>query len=116
MKTVYLLLLKIIHQGTVKNNVYFQYIKVKKTQTFKCISLGSHFLMKNFNGQRMTVFPKALKRKISDCRGRIYYHSVADLIEWKCSPAVSATMCIGKNLGSSMHSHTDRPDRHLIDK
>lgn len=31
MKTVYLLLLKIMHQGTVKYNVSFQYIRVKKT-------------------------------------------------------------------------------------
>lgn len=73
MRIVYLLLLKILLQGTVKYNVYFQYIRVKKIQ---CTVHRSHSLVKHFNGQRMAIFPQALKRK--KIRRKIYYCSVGD--------------------------------------
>lgn len=83
--------------------------------TSKCVVLRSHFLMKHFNGQRMTVFPQALRRKISNFRGKIYYCSVGDLIEWKCSLQFQLGCVAGENKGSSMHSHSGRPGRQLVD-
>lgn len=84
--------------------------------TSKCIVLRLHFLMKHFNGQRMTVFPQALRRKISNFRGKSYYCSVGDLIEWKCSLQFQLGCVTGENKGSSMHCHSGRPGRQLVDR
>lgn len=72
--------------------------------------------MKRFNGQRMTVFPQALKCKISSFRGKIYYPSVGDLIEWKYILQCQLGCVAGENKSSSMHSHSGRLDRQQTDR
>lgn len=83
--------------------------------TSTCMVLRSYFLKKHFNGQIMTVFPQAPKRKIPDFRGKFYCCSAGDLIEWKCSLQYQLGCVAGEKKSSSLHSHSDGPHRQLID-
>lgn len=57
-------------------------------------------------------FPELWKEKLSNFRGKIYYRSVGDLIECKCSLQCQLGSVTGENKSSFLQSPA-RPDRVL---